>query len=114
MPRLSELLKNQVTLVVPYRGTEISITYKPESVTSARRAEIQKRIENGEITRDQYDAAFLAATLTQWDLLAEDDSPLAISFPACASLSTSMQMAMAGAILDDQQNPQIGHTPASN
>jgi len=109
MPKLSELLKNQVTLVVPYRGTEISITYKPESVTSARRAEIDKRIDQGEIRRDEYDAAFLTDALTAWNLTADDDESLSISFETCRGLSTGLQMALAGAILDDQRNPQTGH-----
>jgi hypothetical protein len=114
MPRLSELLKNQVTLVVPYRGAEITISYKPESVTSQVRANISARIANGELEVDQYDAAFLAETLTSWDLTDDADQPYLITLEVLKARSNSLQMALASAVLEDQRNPQNGHTPASS
>jgi hypothetical protein len=109
MPKLSDLLKNQVTLVVPYRGTEITITYKPESVTADRQAELQKRVADGQLERHLTDAAYMVDVLTGWDLNGDDDSPLLISLENCRRLSTSLQMAIVNAIYDDQRNPQPGH-----
>src|SRR5688500_5899532 len=106
MPKLSELLKNQVTLPVPYRGTVISITYKPESVTSEQRAALQKRVADGEIKADELDAAMLADTLTRWDLTDDVDAPCELSFSTCKGLSTGLQMVLLNAIYDDQRNPQ--------
>jgi hypothetical protein len=57
MPKLSDLLKNQVPLPVPYRGTVITVTYKPESLTSEQRAALQKRVADGELKADDVDAA---------------------------------------------------------
>lgn len=108
MPKLSDLLKNQVTLVVPYRGTEIAVTYKPESVTSDTYAEIQARVDKGEIESRHSDAAFLSATIISWDLTGDDDAPLPITFEILKGRSTSLQIALIQAIQDDQRNPQQG------
>lgn len=114
MPRLSDLLKNQVHLVVPYRNTAITITYKPESVTSELRGRISDRINKGEIRQDQFDAAFLADVLTGWDLTDDADATLPISFEVIDKRSSSLQGVLATAVLDDQRNPQTGSTPANS
>jgi len=106
MPRLSELLKNQVTLVVPYRGTEITITYKPESVNPDVNAAIQARIDRGEIEARHSDAAFLAEVITGWDLNDDNDAPYPVTFEVMKARSTSLQLALIAAIYDDQRNPQ--------
>src|ERR1051326_5191809 len=106
MPRLSELLKNQVTLVVPYRGTEITITYKPESVNPDVNAAIQARIDKGEIESRHSDAAFLVEMITSWNLTDDNDAPLSPTFEVMKARSTSLQLALISAIYDDQRNPQ--------
>lgn len=106
MPKLSDLLKNQVILPVPYRGTVISITYKPESITSDQRAALHKRVADGEIKADELDAAMLADTITRWDLTDDDDAPIELSFEVLKKRSSGLQMAMLNAIYDDQRNPQ--------
>jgi len=108
MPKLSDLLKNQVTVVVPYRGTEISITYKPESVTADRQAGLSKQIADGTLERHLLDAAYMSDVLTGWNLTGDDDAPLPITLETCRGLSTSLQMAIVNAIYDDQRNPQQG------
>jgi porphobilinogen deaminase len=114
MPRLSELLRNQVTIVVPYRNTVLTVSYKPESVTAELRGKISERIFKGELRQDQYDAAFLAEVLTTWDLTGDDDAPLPLTFEVVDARSSSMQGALARAVLEDQQNPQSGQTHASS
>jgi len=109
MPKLSEILKNVATLPVPYRGTIITIHYKPEEVTATKRAALQQRVADGKLDRDDQDAAFLAETLTSWDLTDDDDKPLPITFEVMQARSSSLQMALVNAIYDDQRNPQQGH-----
>lgn len=106
MPRLSDLLKNQVTLVVPYRGVEITIQYKPESVNPDTQAKIQERVDKGELQPRHSDAAFLAAVITSWDLTDDQDAPLPLTLETMKSQSTSLQLALIAAIYDDQRNPQ--------
>lgn len=106
MPRLSALLKNQVTLVVPYRGTAIGITYKPEAVNADTQNAIHDRIAKGEIKPNQSDAAFLTEVLTTWDLTGDDDAPLQLNFQVINGLSTGLQLALITAIYDDQRDPQ--------
>lgn len=108
MPRLTELLKNQVSLVVPYRGTSITITYKPEQVTADQRAKLYERLDKNEFKADDMDAALIAETLTGWDLTDDNDEPLPITLATTRGLSNGLQMAIVNSIYEDQRNPQPG------
>jgi len=106
MPRLSELLKNQVSLPVPYRGAVITVVYKPESVNPDVNAAIQARVDKKEIEARHSDAAFLAEVITSWDLNDDNDAPYPVTFEVMKARSTSLQLALIAAIYDDQRNPQ--------
>lgn len=97
-------------MVVPYRGTEISITYKPESVTVETQSQIEQRVADGEIAARDSDAAFLVETITAWDLTDDDATPMPLTFEVMKARSMSLQLALVRAIYDDQRNPQQGHS----
>lgn len=106
MPRLSEVLKNQVPLQVPYRGRTINIVYKPESVNDDTQTAIDDRIAKGEIKQRHSDAAFLAEVITSWDYTDDNDVAIPPSFDVMKGRSMGMQLALITAIYDDQRNPQ--------
>lgn len=108
MPRLSDLLKNQATLVVPYRGTEITITYKPEALTAEQQAAIQKRVADGQLNHDDMDAAMVCDLVTSWNLTGDDDQPCPLTFEFVRARSKSLLMHLVQAMYDDQRNPQQG------
>jgi hypothetical protein len=106
MPRLSEVLKNQVKLTVAYRSKDIEIVYKPESVNDDTQTAIDERIAKGEIKPRHSDAAFLAEVISSWDYTDDDDVSIPPTFEVMKSRSMGMQLALITAIYDDQRNPQ--------
>ena len=106
MPRLSEVLKNQVKLPVSYRDSVINIVYKPEAVNDDTQTAIDERIAKGEIKQRHSDAAFLAEVITSWDYTDDDDAPIPPTFDVMKGRSMGMQLALITAIYEDQRNPQ--------
>jgi hypothetical protein len=109
MPRLSDVMKNLVPLPVPYRGTVITVTYKPESVTSDQQSALEQRVADGSLKRDDMDAAMIVDSATGWDLTdGPDDQPVPFTFEVVRARSRGMLLAIVQAIYDDQRNPQQG------
>lgn len=104
MPRLSQVVRDHVTLTIPLERESLSVTYRPSGITPA----MQEAIKEAETTGSLRDALYgpLCALLAEWDLLEDDGAPIEITPARLRTLPIGILIAVFRAVLDDlRPNP---------
>ena len=83
MPRLSKLRERLEPFKIEIAGETISGHYRPYSITGKRLEELTKRIaDDGNATKANAEA--IAELVADWDLMGEDDKPIALDVETLA------------------------------
>lgn len=99
--KLSDLLKNERTIKVDIQGTDLTVTYRPSSITPETQDVFYAMMEK------QRSGLALAEILTQrvvaWDLTDDEGEEIEISFDELKTIPVDVLAFVSNAILADME-----------
>jgi hypothetical protein len=96
VPKLSAITQDKARVGVPIGDDELKVAYRPSRMTPALLARVQQAERDGSINGAMLEP--LAALLVSWDLLDDDDEPIATTPEALAEVPLVILRAVLEAI----------------
>lgn len=96
--QLSQLKANTRTIIVPYYGDTVTVTYRPSVLTPARESAIREGVQAGD---NAPMLSAIAEMVIEWDVMGEDGEPLARTPQVLETLPSALLSAIFGEIGED-------------